>query len=356
MPIDRTVVPERNLDVLRALAVSCVLFDHVAIALHTTHRLLVTQIGNAGVLLFFVHTALVLMASMERHGQGAGWVRAFYVRRGFRIYPLAIVVVLLVLALRIPGGTPTRGDVHVFHPLSSLDVVANLLLVQNVIGLRNVLAPFWSLPLEVQMYVMLPMCFVATRRPRHMALVFGGLLAAYVVVAFSGIPGVWRLSVFEYGPSFFGGVLAYFLLRRTPATIPSPVLPFVLVGAIASVPLLGTTMRTFPRAWVPCLALGLILPRIRELPESVVTQAAKVVATYSYGIYLLHVPVLWLAFSVDASLPLVLQIAVVGSGLVVFPWLAYHAIEQPGIRLGQRLALRRRSPALITPRVAMTGE
>lgn len=332
-----TTIPERNLDVLRALAVSCVLADHVAIALHTTHRLPFTQVGHAGVLLFFVHTALVLMASLERQGQGLGWVTTFYKRRAFRIYPLAIVVVFLVLGLRIPGDVPS--DVHTFHPASASLVVTNILLVQNLFAARNVLAPYWSLPLEVQMYLLLPLCFLVARRSsRAMALLCVALVVASFVVTYSGIPGVWRLTVFDYGPSFFGGVLAYHILLRKPATVSAIVLPFVLVGAVATVPLLGTTMHTYARAWVPCLVLGLLLPRIAELSESVVTRAAKTIATYSYGVYLLHVPVLWLAFSVGASLPFAVQLGIVAGGLVLFPWISYHAIERPGIQLGQALA------------------
>ena len=61
------------------------------------------KLGRFGVLLFFVHTALVLMSSIERQGtHRAGWVRAFYVRRALRIYPLAVVTILLVAACAVP--------------------------------------------------------------------------------------------------------------------------------------------------------------------------------------------------------------------------------------------------------------
>jgi peptidoglycan/LPS O-acetylase OafA/YrhL len=236
---------------------------------------------------------------------------------------------------------PVRGEIHAFRAASGVATLANMLLVQNIVGLRYLLGPYWSLPLEVQMYLMLPLCFlVARRRSRDMALLLATLVTAYLVVAFSGIRGVWRLTVFDYGPSFFGGVLAYHLLRRNRTAVSARVLPFALLGAVALVPLLGTTANTFARAWVPCLLLGLVLPRIAELSESVVTRAAKTIATYSYGIYLLHVPVLWLAFNVGAKLPLALQLGIVAGGLVLFPWLAYHLIEEPGIRLGRaRVAL-----------------
>jgi peptidoglycan/LPS O-acetylase OafA/YrhL len=59
--------------------------------------------GQLGVLLFFIHTSLVLMMSLARLEKSEGGLAArFYIRRAFRIYPLAIVAVLSVVALQIP--------------------------------------------------------------------------------------------------------------------------------------------------------------------------------------------------------------------------------------------------------------
>src|SRR5688572_14236469 len=97
-----------NLDALRALAVLLVLANHLieaCAALLGQRSIPVAvsyDVGRAGVLLFFVHTACVLFASLERMS-GSGWTlaRAFYFRRVFRIYPLAIVCVCAAVAFRI---------------------------------------------------------------------------------------------------------------------------------------------------------------------------------------------------------------------------------------------------------------
>ena len=62
-----TRLPERGLDVLRAFAVLCVLFDH-SVEIVTGPLPWLSRIGLTGVLIFFVHTSLVLMASLERSG------------------------------------------------------------------------------------------------------------------------------------------------------------------------------------------------------------------------------------------------------------------------------------------------
>ena len=92
-----------NLDILRAIAVLTVVVDHLVPTLRfhgyeVPHlvQLLTLHIGNAGVLAFFVHNSLVLMYSLERAG-GAGrgaWFWRFYLRRGLRIYPLALKAAL----------------------------------------------------------------------------------------------------------------------------------------------------------------------------------------------------------------------------------------------------------------------
>lgn len=57
-----------NLDLLRSMAVSFVLIDHTSWALghHTFGRFDTGNLGVFGVYLFFIHTSLVLMWSLER--------------------------------------------------------------------------------------------------------------------------------------------------------------------------------------------------------------------------------------------------------------------------------------------------
>ena len=91
-------------------------------------------------MLFFVHTSVVLSASLARLEQRDGpVVFSFYVRRAFRIYPLSMLTVLTVFILHIPPWfkTPYRGpDPQYFW--------SNLLLYQNLARQWAVLAPLWS--------------------------------------------------------------------------------------------------------------------------------------------------------------------------------------------------------------------
>jgi peptidoglycan/LPS O-acetylase OafA/YrhL len=336
-----------NLDVLRAVAVLCVLLDHLLWRILADDWHYVEQVlGRTGVLLFFVHTALVLMRSSQglyATADGtAGWVKAFYVRRWFRIYPLSIAVVAFIVVTALPAGT-TRGM-----------IAANVLLIQNLVGSPNLESVLWTLPIEIQMYVLLPLCFLFARRGARPA--FGLFLAAVLV----GIPiclthpkqelSITPLALAIFGPCFMSGVLAYGILSSAGAQrrrFDGKWWPLILLAAVAVFSLALQPAWNSPiRGWPLPLTVGLMIPLFSDMPSSFLSKAAKVVAKYSYSIYLLHVPLLIIAF-VKTPGSLAVHLAVFGVLMIVVPYLAYRFIEDPGIRIGQRIAgvISRRAPA-----------
>lgn len=348
----RTKLPERNLDVLRAVAVLMVLTDHVisAAGVHVARGWNWNwALGRFGVLLFFVHTALVLMSSLERSGQDSGWVRRFYVRRAFRIYPLAMLAVVIVTALHLPPRVTWDGsDMSRAFPGFRV-VCANLALVQNLVNAPNVLGVLWSLPLEVQMYVALPACYLITQiRPTRFALFIGAVVLlglAFVSPLGGAVPGLWRLSILGFAPCFCGGLVAYHLLRTGARPLaPSAAFPFVLAGAAGLFVLLHPDASHLAAGWLPCLALGAALPWIAELPASWITRVAHLVAKYSYGIYLAHVPLLWYWVRHVSGLGGVERWVAFALSCAVVPVALYHAVEAPLIRCGTAVA-RSMSPA-----------
>ena len=142
-----------NLDVLRATAVLMVFCHHLLEYGYFSERR-VNGMGQFGVLIFFVHTSLVLMMSMERNSGALN----FYIRRFFRIYPLSIAVVAMVVVLHIPSN-PARE----YTWMGASNLLSNFALTMNLTHSPMALAPLWSLPIEVQMYLVLPLLFLVTR-------------------------------------------------------------------------------------------------------------------------------------------------------------------------------------------------
>ena len=123
-----------NLDLLRSVAVSVVLADHLALTLFRPSPLnesvlkFAAAMGQAGVLAFFVHTSLVLMYSLQRMTRtGRQVTLRFYVRRFFRIYPLSIFCIALALVFHVPDN-PRAVRTIVTLPI----VFSNLLLIRRI--------------------------------------------------------------------------------------------------------------------------------------------------------------------------------------------------------------------------------
>ena len=95
---------------------------------------------------------------------------------------------------------------------------------------------------------------------------------------------------------------------------------------------------TLPHGWVGCLVLAVAVVFVRELPDGSLRMVCLQIARYSYGIYLAHFLLMWLAFDRLAGAPRAAQIAVFAVAMVAVPVALYHLVERPMIRVGERVA------------------
>ena len=332
-------VDSRNLDFLRAIAVLCVFLAHLSLFLikldyvavsaanKVIWKIILDYVGHTGVLFFFVHTALVLMLSLDRSDR-MGMVIHFYIRRIFRIYPLCIVCICAVLLLEVPQVPEAT-----FVPWDKGEIIANLFLVQNIFSLPDMIMPLWTLPREFQMYLVLPFIYLLLKRfssTLTVLLLWFGFLAV--------APHAQLLASF---PCFMGGVVAYQLAKEKVFRLPAAVWPFAILGlSVFGVLLNMTVMPDFRADFIVCMLLGLVIPNVLDLKASWITRASKTVAEYSYGIYLCHEPVIWLAFVKLKAYPVPLRWATLVVLMVGVPWLAQRWIEAPLIAVGRRIAVR----------------
>lgn len=330
-----------NLDLLRTFAVSLVVARHLMGAFHIEDSKWVypQAIGIFGVLLFFVHTSLVLMFSMERQRKRLGekhFYKTFLVRRIFRIYPLSIFVVLLMAIGSALWPIMTAPPEPLTSHLGFVGVVSNLLLIQDLTHKPDSIGPLWSLPLEMQMYFLLPLLFLNAKKLGVAGILW--LWGAAVILALVQWKHNSLPNVLEYVPCFLPGVLCYILSRQTPR-LTFWLFPILLVCLLA---VYETSYGRFHHGQAflgmpSCLLLGFLLPRFKEMSEPISRRLCEIIARYSYGIYLLHTISIWAAFTFLRSSPSLLQWSVFVTTLVLGPVLVYHAIEQPMIILGNRL-------------------
>jgi peptidoglycan/LPS O-acetylase OafA/YrhL len=330
------------LDALRGVAVGLVLVQHVGERLFPAVRELSThgvQLGQLGVMIFFLCSGFIIPATLERSrsdSRRAG-LRAFWRSRFFRLFPLYWLSLLAALLLALAGRRPAGEE------LAGADWLANLTMLQPVLGAPHAIDVYWTLSLEMVFYLSMALLFALGRHRHSVALSLlasGGCLVAALLaepVAGRGLP----LMTFCLVTMFTGTVF----LRWHSGTVGLRTLAVCLLAAAAAGgTLLGTTLAVdgpaealgarslvpMAAAWIGAyavFALGLVL-RGRRFPRPLIR-----LGTISYSVYLVHAVLLSL-LPTWAS-PLVTAI-VWGTAILAVSELTHRWVERPAIALGRR--------------------
>ncbi|MFE7780804.1 acyltransferase family protein [Streptomyces nigrescens] len=158
--------------------------------------------GCLGVQIFFVISGFVICLS--------GWgrtLRAFIASRVSRLFPAYWVAILLVTAVfALPWVT--------YKALSPSDVLTNLTMLQQPLGVDRVLGVCWTLWAEMRFYALFALCVVLPGATRGRVVLFcaGWTLAAALAQA-AHEPLLDTVLMPEYAPYFIGGIGLYLLHR-----------------------------------------------------------------------------------------------------------------------------------------------
>lgn len=179
--------------------------------------------GGFGVQIFFVLSGFVIAYSVRHSRITAGFFARFTLRRSIRLDPpywfaLAVAVGLMALSHRVLGQPSTVPSASV--------IAAHIIYLQNVLGYRNIVSQFWTLPYEVQFYLVFVLLYGVVERFRAKTLDryrYGGvaiviitpLMAASLCCAYTGVSSNgWFIDRWY---EFFLGVLTFWTLdRRVP--------------------------------------------------------------------------------------------------------------------------------------------
>jgi peptidoglycan/LPS O-acetylase OafA/YrhL len=147
-----------KLDVVRFFAFLCVFFHHTVQRFTLEHGRAYDSLIDAlgfGLSLFFTLSAYLITSLLlrERERTGAIHLRAFYIRRALRIWPLYVLGLLLnVVVFRLVGQWD--GGVAV------RDVALGLVMCGNLVPLNDTahmtIGALWNISLEEQFYVFWP--------------------------------------------------------------------------------------------------------------------------------------------------------------------------------------------------------
>lgn len=327
-----------NLDFLRALAVTLVVTCHI-LAFFGVPSFAYGSWGVLGVCLFFVHTSLVLTQSLAHQQPGPLFI-PFMIRRCFRIYPLAIMVLAIVALFRIPQAVIATGHFTTWN-YDWIDVVVNMALVQGLTSggrAESIIGPFWSLTYEMQMYAVLPSLFVLVVSRGRRTFTLAGMYLAILVVSLAVCRYFPLTTIFTFAPCFVAGIVSYFWLKAQPPRLPA-YLWVVLLVALSVFSLWLRPDGSNLHWWTICGAIAVAIPFFAQLTWEPLVIASKLIARYSYGIYVAHCLLMWITLEKTQG-PAAPRILAFFVSLAIVSVALYHGIEEPLIRAGKRIAAR----------------
>ncbi|MFB9378483.1 acyltransferase family protein [Kineococcus gynurae] len=289
----------RSLDALRLLAALGVVLFHFTARDHTRfgslpttvfpHLSAVTVYGYAGVHLFFVISGFVVVRSARGRG-----VATFLASRITRLYPAYWAAVLITAALR--WALPSIDD------RSPVEVLLNLTMAQDLLGVRRVDGVYWTLWVEWQFYLLLVLLMVAGLTRGRLVLTAGWSATVGTALALLLGPGAPVLAGFL--PVFAAGVLLHVLHDEGPTPGRWLLLGLVCAEAavlatfrqgegvariVSGVQVRPVVLALVVLAAVAAVAVCALVPAVRDLDLAVLTAAG----TLTYPLYLTHEYVGW---------------------------------------------------------------
>jgi peptidoglycan/LPS O-acetylase OafA/YrhL len=298
-----------GLDGIRGLAALYVVVYHIFLrawagypaANHAPFWAAWLSYGRGAVAMFIALSGFSLGLGPARSGWKFKSIATYAHRRAWRILPpywaaLGFSLVMTWFVLAQPGWALPNGK----------SVAVYGLLVQDVFSVGSPNRSFWSIAIEAQLYVLLPLLLLLVRRVSARAMV--GLVAAIVVTI--GLLGphvpLMNSALVKFTPDlavlFAVGLLAAGIVTAGERTRSRPWAGYALAATVPAIALMvvkGSTWSSLnlfwlDLAWAPalgCFLAAVATSRPRFVVRFLNSRMPRSLGSYSYSLYLTHAPI-----------------------------------------------------------------
>ena len=292
------------------------------------------NLGQAGVVCFFLISGFVIPYSLQSHGS----LLKYAISRFFRIFPLywfVLAVTWMLVGWKTPGLDLGPGDTLTWRSL-----IVHVFMIQSAFHVPNLVGISWTLVIEIVFYFVT--VFVFLMRPASLARFIAVLCALTLGGAWLGWHFHKSLPIYPVVlilTAFAGQAIEYAWSGKMPKIRAAILFGVVLLTCLLSIHLreavnsFNIDARTISTSWGVGYAVFLIF-LTTHWQSRVLTFLGRI----SYSVYLLHP--LFIAFFFSRFGPswvIFWACFIVACGVSAA---TFTFIEQPGIDLGKNLFRR----------------
>jgi peptidoglycan/LPS O-acetylase OafA/YrhL len=322
-------------------------------------------VGWIAVKMFFVLSGYLMARVIMEHMASPTFFSTFYIRRACRTLPVYFVLLAIVFgSVALFSGRDWLNPDELFPLWRYLTFTQSFEMVARGDYGLDWLTPTWTLTVEEQFYLVAPvLCLLAGQRHMMACLIAAavGSIAFRFLAYGAGLLPVLSAQVLlpAVAHSMFFGMIAARLLNSGNIDWPRydtwlRVVPIAVLTAVMLMKLYdGDSGTLFQLAGVPLASFGCVcylISIVRGAPEARRLQGASlcILGRLSFGIYLLHMPVLGLMHGLvldgkpDIATGEQLTVTLLAIPMTLaLAWIINVWIEQPMIAFGKQWTFER---------------
>jgi peptidoglycan/LPS O-acetylase OafA/YrhL len=330
-----------NFDALRLLFSACVAVFHFvlltgapSLAFAAAPLSIGAEIGVSG---FFVLSGYLVLGSFQRSAS----LLAYAEKRVRRLYPAYAAVILLCALGALLFSDAARNDPGAVIRYLGANLVFLNFLAPNLPGLFDnnplhaVNGALWTLKIEVAFYCLLPLIAIAAAKLRAGKWALFGAL--YIAAE------TWRAAFRDAGDGLailshqLPGQMSYFIVGMALWEARAIFSPRLLSAGICLAAIIASLV--FPAfEWLRAAALGGLVIACAIAPLA--PPRSSLQGDISYGLYIVHFPIIQTVHSAAASLPVWAQAGLCAGTILIAALLLWNFIERPFLHAGSHYKTR----------------